>query len=57
MEKELVKTWTTEEVRAEFEVLGFCAPFVVVKRLIDGVKGSLQFNHSPRIYFGWVEDK
>ena len=44
-------TWTTEEPRTNFEVLSFLAPFVVVKRKVDGVKGTMQFNHSPRVYF------
>jgi hypothetical protein len=49
--------WTTEELGREFEVIGFLAPFVVVKRRSDGVKGSLEFTHSPRVYFNWTPDK
>lgn len=45
------KTWTTAELQAEFDVVGFAAPFVVVRRRVDGVKGSLAFKHSPRVYF------
>jgi hypothetical protein len=52
-----IKYWTTEQLRQEFEVLGFQAPYVVVRRMADGVKGSLEFQHSPRIYFNWREDK
>jgi len=48
-------TWTTEELSRDFEVLGFQAPFVVVRRRSDGKKGSLEFTHSPRVYFGWSE--
>jgi len=40
----------------EFEVLGFMAPYVVVKRRSDGHKGSLEFQHSPRFYFNFVAD-
>jgi hypothetical protein len=29
---------------------------VVVKRKSDGKKGSLEFTHSPRVYFNFVED-
>lgn len=47
--------WTTEEMQAEFEVLGFAMGYVVVKRRVDGVKGSLHFTHSPRVYFGFEE--
>lgn len=46
-------TWSTQELQDDFEVLGFQAPFVVVARRSDGRRGSLQFRHSPRIYFGW----
>lgn len=52
----LVESWTTEQVREQFEVLGFMAPFVVVRRKSDGVMGSLMFKHSPRVYFGWQTD-
>jgi hypothetical protein len=47
--------WSTEELQRDFDVLGFQAPFVVVRRRSDGVKGSLQFNHNPRVYFGFQE--
>ena len=46
--------WTTEELREEFEVLSFAAPFVVVRRLEDGAKGTLLFTHSPRVYFDFT---
>jgi hypothetical protein len=29
------------------------APFVVVRRLSDGQKGSLEFQHHPRFYFNF----
>jgi hypothetical protein len=47
------RKWTTEQLRDEFEVLGFMAPFVTVRRKSDGALGSLEFTHSPRAYFGW----
>jgi len=50
------KKWTTEELQKDFEVIGFQAPFVVVKRKIDNAIGSLQFNHHPRIYYNFVKD-
>lgn len=50
------KRWTTDEMTAEFETLGFMAPFVTVRRRSDGVLGTLEFTHSPRVYFGWRED-
>jgi len=39
---------------AEFHVLGFGAPYVVVQRKSDGCKGSLEFQHAPRFYFNFV---
>jgi len=47
-------TWTTEQLREEFEVQGFAAPFVVVRRRSDGVRGTLAFRHNPRVYFCFV---
>lgn len=51
------QTWTSDELRRDFEVTGFMAPFVVVRRKSDGVVGSLEFTHSPRVYFNFQEDK
>ena len=48
--------WTTDDLRRDFEVVGFAAPFVVVVRKADGVKGSMEFTHSPRVYFNFVAD-
>jgi hypothetical protein len=44
------QVWDTSELRSDFEVLGFSAPFVIVKRKSDGVRGSLLFQHDPRLY-------
>jgi len=41
----------------EFEVAGFMAPFVVVRRRSDGEKGSLEFQNNPRFYFNSVLDE
>jgi len=48
--------WDSDQLRDEFEVIGFAAPFVVVTRKSDGKMGSLMFTHSPRFYFNFVED-
>ena len=47
---------TTAEMSAEYSVVGFLAPFVVVTRKSDGVKGTLEFTHSPRHYFNFQPD-
>ena len=45
--------WSTEELTLDFDVIGFGAPLVVVRRKADGVRGSLMFQHNPRFYFGF----
>lgn len=57
LEKSVGKVWNTDEMVAEFEVKGFSMGIVVVRRRSDGVLGSLDFTHMPRLYFGFVEDK
>jgi hypothetical protein len=46
---------TTDEMLALFTVVAFSAPLVIVIRKSDGVKGTLQFSHSPRRYFDFVQ--
>ena len=50
------QTWDTQQLQEDFRVVGFSAPFVVVIRKSDGVKGSLEFTHSPRVYFDFKPD-
>ena len=47
------QVWSTSELSEDFDVIGFPAPLVVVRRKSDGVKGSLMFQHHPRFYFGF----
>lgn len=56
MPKEQEPRYNTEELSQEFEVLSFCAPYIVVRRKSDGKKGTMQFNHSPRVYWGFKPD-
>jgi hypothetical protein len=49
------QVWTTDEMRDEFEAIGFMAPWVLVRRKSDGASGTLEFTHSPRFYFEFVE--
>jgi len=51
------RVWDTAELAREFDVLGFLAPFVVVRRRADGVKGSLAFQHDPRFFFAFQPDE
>ena len=50
------QVWNTQELGQDFEVLGFAAPLVVVRRRRDGVRGSLFFQHTPRFYFDFQAD-
>jgi hypothetical protein len=45
--------WDTQRLSEHFEVLGFMAPLIAVRRKSDGQKGSLCFQHNPRFYFGF----
>jgi hypothetical protein len=48
--------WDTQELGRDFIVHGFMAPFIVVTRKSDNVKGSMEFTHNPRWYFNFVAD-
>lgn len=50
------QVWDTQQLQEDFDVLGFLSPVVVVARKSDGVKGSMFFQHSPRLYYGFKED-
>jgi hypothetical protein len=53
LEIEHGQVWDTSQLADDFEVIGFMAPYVVVRRSADDMKGSLEFQHDPRPYFGW----
>jgi hypothetical protein len=49
------EAWTTAEFTEEFEALSFVAgSFCVCKRRSDGVEGTVEFTHSPRVYYRFV---
>jgi len=56
LDKAIVKM-DTKEMSELFVVHSFLAPFVVVTRKSDGVKGTLEFTHNPRWYFNFVPDE
>ncbi len=56
LEGQYGQVWDTKQLTEDFEVIGFLAPLVVVRRKADGVKGSLEFQHQPRLYFNFVPD-
>ena len=54
--KKAERHWTTDQLREDFIVHGFLAPFIVVTRKSDNVKGSMEFTHDPRRYFNFMPD-
>ena len=57
LEKLHGQVWDTDQLSQDFKVTGFMAPFVVVQRKSDGAIGSLEFQHRPRLYYNFKEDK
>jgi hypothetical protein len=53
LEAKYGQVWTTSEMCEEFEVIGFMAPFVCVRRRSDAMRGTLMFQHDPRFYFNF----
>ncbi len=53
LEAQYGQIWNTDELSRDYTVIGFMAPFVVVLRKADNVRGSLEFQHSPRLYFNF----
>ena len=45
--------WDTAGLQHDYDVEGFAAPYVVVRRKADDVRGTLMFTHNPRVYFGF----
>lgn len=57
LEAEHGQVWDTAELQRDFSVQSFLAPFVLVQRKSDGVMGTLMFQHAPRFYFDFKDDK
>ena len=57
LEAKYGQVWDTQQLAENFQVIGFWPRswWSVANR--DGVKGSLEFQHHPRLYWGFVEDK
>jgi hypothetical protein len=50
------KVWDTQQLQTDFKVMGFAAPLIVVRVRTTGQKGTLLFQHSPRLYWGFSPD-
>ena len=57
LEAEHGQVWDTKQLGEDFDVIGFAAPLVVVRRKSDAQKGSLLFQARPRFYFGFDAHK
>jgi hypothetical protein len=53
LEAEHGQVWDTKQLGEDFQVEGFLAPYVVVRRKSDGQRGSLMFQNNPRFYFSF----
>jgi hypothetical protein len=51
------ESWDSDQLREEFDVEYFLAPFAVARRRLTGQTGCLCFRHQPRRYFNWDEDE
>ena len=56
LEAQYGPVWDPGELRRDFIVMGFLAPYVEVRRRTDDALGSLEFQHHPRLYFNWLAD-
>ena len=57
LEAQYGQVWDTQQLAQDFEIIGFLAPLVVMRRKADGMKGSLEFQHGPpRLYFSFVPE-
>jgi len=56
LEQKHGKVWDTDEMQRDFQPLQFAAPFIIVTRRSDRVRGTLLFQHQPRLYYGFVSD-
>ena len=55
LEDKYGQVWDSDQIRQDFDVLSFAAPWMIVTRKSDGKRGSLFFQHSPRFYWGFEE--
>ena len=49
------KVYDTPELQENFEIISFAAPFVYGVDKATGKKGTLMFQHNPRLYYSFEE--
>lgn len=57
LEQQYGEVWDTDQMSELFRPVGFMAPYLVVVRIADNQKGSLEFQHDPRFYFNFKPHK
>ena len=55
LEEHYGQVWDSDQIREDFDVIGFAAPLMIVTRKSDGKDGTLYFQHNPRFYWGFQE--
>lgn len=55
LEKKHGKVYDTHDLDELYEITGFMAPFIVVRRRSDNTKGTMIFQDQPRYYFSFKE--
>jgi hypothetical protein len=55
LEAKYGRVWDTEELKAEFEIVAFIAPYIALRYRSNGRLASLEFQHAPRFYFNLVD--
>lgn len=51
------RVWDSDEVRDDFDIVGFKAPFAMAIHIDTNTSGTLLFQDNPRYYFGWNPDR
>ncbi len=49
------QVWSTKELQRDYTVESYGVGRCVVLRKSDNVRGSLDFQHRPRFYYGFIE--
>jgi hypothetical protein len=55
LEAKYGRVWDTEELKTEFEIVAFIAPYIALRYRSNGQLASLEFQHAPRFYFNLVD--
>lgn len=50
-------TFTEEQFNCHYRLIGFAEPYVFVKRLSDGMVGTMLYKDKPRVYFCFEPDR